>query len=63
MRPFAVYIFPNLRFLSITFEELLNPDAPIRAAVRTCASLYGQPHLYPIAVVPLNLIELARRIQ
>ena len=49
MRPIAVFLFPNMRSVSITLQELLDVDASIKTAVSTMTSLYGTPRLLPIA--------------
>lgn len=45
----AVYVFPNLKYLSITLTELLDEHAPIKEAVRVATTLWGAPRLLPHA--------------
>ena len=49
MRVIAILLYPNMRHLSLTFEEMLNPDAEIKKCAATFESLYGKPRLLPVA--------------
>jgi hypothetical protein len=57
----VVYVFPNLRYLTCTMDELLNPDAPIKSAVQTMESLYGKARIFPYAnrIAFRDLVALA----
>lgn len=48
MRVIAILLYPNLRHVSLTFSEILDPDAEIKKVAQTLESLYGKPRLLPV---------------